>query len=118
PDFSQRGICIGRDTEQFLPSDVAELWTVYRGLTADQRGRFLQAGAKWQEAFMNSSERSTLSFALLVVACEALKPSERKYRDHNIYHVVEALLGKTIAEQLLAHWIRPQDIRKAHLHSG
>jgi hypothetical protein len=118
PDFSQRGVVAGLDTEQSLPSDVAELWSAYRGLTPDKRGQFLQAGAKWQESLMHWGGRSTLSFALMVVACEALKPSERKYRDHNVYHVVETLFGKTVAEQLRADWFRPQDVRNAHLHSG
>jgi hypothetical protein len=30
----------------------------------------------------------------MVVACEALKPQEKQFKDHNIYQIVEALLGK------------------------
>ncbi len=54
----------------------------------------------------------------MVVACEALKPPGPQFRDHNIYHVVEALLGKASADQLQEHWFRPQDVRNAHLHYG
>ena len=117
PDFSMRGID-GTINEVLPPADVIELWTMYRALTAEQRRQFLQAAAKWQEALANWGERSTLSFALMVVACEALKPSGLQFRDHNIYHVVEALLGKATAEQLREEWFRPQDVRGAHLHLG
>jgi len=30
----------------------------------------------------------------MVAACEALKPADSQFREHNIYHVVEALLGQ------------------------
>jgi len=115
PDFSLRGID-GSAKEVSLPDDIGELWEAYRTLTEDQQRQFLQAAAKWQEALMYWRERSTLSYALMVVACESLKPVERQYRDHNIYQIVEALLGTTNADRLREH--RPQDVRNAHLHSG
>jgi hypothetical protein len=63
-------------------------------------------------------DRETLSVTLMVVACEALKPPERQYRDHNIYQVVEALLGEANAKRLDAGSFRAQAVRSAHLHAG
>jgi len=116
PDFS-RGWLVGSINEESLLADITDLWEAYRSLTTDQLRQFLQAGAKWQEA-LTQRERSTLSFALMVVACEALKPADPQFRDHNIYDVVEALLGNANAERLREHWFRPQDVRHAHLHRG
>jgi hypothetical protein len=61
--------------EQSLRADVIDLWRMYRALTPELRRQFLQAAAKWQEAMTHWGERSTLSFALMAVACEALKPT-------------------------------------------
>jgi len=117
PDFSLRGIRV-TDSEQSLPADVIDLWTSYRSLPADLGRQFLQAAAKWQEALMIGRERSTLSFALMVVACEALKPSGREFWDHNIYHVVEALLGTQHVAPLRQHPFPPKAVRGRHLHRG
>jgi hypothetical protein len=117
PNFSPRGI-FPDDTELRLPADVMELWAAYSGLTEDKRRQFLQAAAKWQEALTQVGNRSTLRFALMVVACEALKPDGPAFRDCNIYHVVKALLGGPVAERLREDWFRPQDVRNAHLHLG
>jgi len=54
----------------------------------------------------------------MVVACEALKPAGRAFQKHNIYHVVEALLGQTVADKLREPWFQPQTVRSAHLHRG
>ena len=105
-------------TEQWLPADVTDLWRLYRGLPLDRRRQFLKAAAKFQEATMHWAERPTLSFALMVVACEALKPPEKEFKDHNHYHVVEALLGKAIREQLQQHPFPSEQVRGAHLHLG
>ncbi len=60
------------------------------------RAKFLQVAAKWQEAHMHWQDRDTLSFTLMVVACEALKPHGTDFKDHTIYEVIEALLGKIL----------------------
>jgi hypothetical protein len=117
PDFSRRGID-GSTDETSLPSDIWDLWTSYCALTPDLRRQFHQAAAKWQQALSHWDDQSRLSFTLMVVACEALKPPEAHFKDHNIYHVVEALLGKPVADQLREEWFRPQDVRNAHLHAG
>jgi len=117
PDDSMRGID-GSVDEISLPSDVVELWQMFGALPDGQRRQFLQAGAKWQVAMSHWGGQNTLSYALMVVACEALKPPGHDYRNHNIYHVVEALLGEATADQLQKEWLRPQTVRNAQLHSG
>jgi len=118
PDFSERGIDV-TTTELSLPSDAADLWAMYCALSRDKRRDFLQAAAKWQEALSQRlPERSTLSFALMVVACEALKPATRGFRKYNIYDVIEGLLGMETAARLKQHWFRPQEVRSVHLHRG
>lgn len=117
PDFSKGGIDVSL-TEQSVPADIIELWTAYQELTADQKQQFLQAAAKWQEALTHWRERRTLSFALMVVACEALKPAGSEFRRHNIYQVIGGLLGAVHVERLRKYWPHPQDVRNAHLHRG
>jgi hypothetical protein len=64
------------------------------------------------------SERDTLSVALMVVACEALKATDERYRDHTIYQVVEALLGPEHSDRLDVGWFGAQRVRSSHLHAG
>jgi hypothetical protein len=106
------------DTEIALPGDVLDLWGNYRALEDRQRSKFLQAAAKWQEALLHWEDRSTLSFALMVVACEALKPSDRQFNDHKIDDLVEALLGASTAAHLKQDWFRAHHVRSVHLHLG
>jgi hypothetical protein len=82
-----------------VPIDISELWKRYRELPADRQRQFLQAAAKWQEGIMHWAERPTLSFALMVVACEALKPANPDFGKHNIYDVVAALIRSRDAPQ-------------------
>jgi hypothetical protein len=117
PDNAIRGID-GMQTEIALPEDVFELWEHFRALDDQQRRKFLQVAAKWQEALMHWQERSTLSFALMVIACEALKPSNQQFNDHGIDDVVEALLGAPTAARLKHDWFRAHHIRSVHLHLG
>jgi hypothetical protein len=65
-----------------------------------------------------SQDYQTTKFSLMVVACEALKPSSQEYRRHNIYDVVAALLGPPTAAVLRQDWFRPQEARSSHLHAG
>jgi hypothetical protein len=97
--------------------DIAELWRLYCGLLADRQRQFLQAAAKWQEALIHWQDRASLSFALMVVACEALKPRDADDR-YNCYHVIEALLGRSTMEQLRQHPFAAQRVRSSHLHMG
>ncbi len=107
----------GSTNEISLRADIADLWRLYRSLTTERRLRFLQAAATWQEAMIHWQDRGSLSFALMVVACDALKPPDADDRQ-NSYDVIEALLGKSIVERLRQHAFPPQRVRGAHLHTG
>lgn len=117
PDFSLRGID-GTQFELHLPNDIFDLWRAFTGLPPDRRRQFLQVGSMWELALSLGHDYQTARFAWMVASCEALKPPDHQFRDHNIYHVVEALLGKPVADQLQEQWFRPQDVRNAHLHRG
>ena len=115
------------EEEMTVPQDTVNLWEKYRALTGDRRRQFLAAASKSQEAMLYwSEERGTASFASMVVACEALKPPDPLYSEHNIYDVVDALLGKEAGERLRTQLfdpkvhpkLHPQFIRNAHLHRG
>lgn len=106
----------GSQTEQRLPADVIELWHAFQSLPADQRKQFLGVGSIWQLA-MSLAEYPTSSYALKVVACEALKPRSPSHRDRNIYDVTEVLLGKDAADSV-RRYLKPQDVRNAHLHAA
>jgi hypothetical protein len=114
-DSPPRGVDV-TTTEISARADITDLWRTYRSLTADQRRQFLQAAAKWQEAMMHWQERRSLSFALMVVACEALKPTGAY--EYNCYEVIEALLGKSTRDQLRQHAFPAQRVRNSHLHAG
>jgi hypothetical protein len=108
----------GLEEELWLPSDVLDLWQHYRALPADRRAKFMQVAAKWQEALIHWQDRDTLSYTLMVVACEALKPSDAAFNDHTIYEVVGALLGPETEARLREHWFRPNNVRSGHVHLG
>jgi hypothetical protein len=118
PDFSERAIVVGRDTELTMPADVLELWRAFSELPLEPRKQFLQVATMWQLALSLGHANQTAAFTWMVAACEALKPSGPQYFDHNIYHVIEALLSSAAAKLLQEEWFRPQDIRNAHLHRG
>jgi hypothetical protein len=118
PDFTHRGLDDVEFGEEPLPSDTVELWSAFRALSAELRQRFLQAAAKFQEGAMLFAERDTLSLALMVVACEALKPDYAQYREHNVYDVVRALLGEDHAKSIDLGPLRAQKLRSGHLHAG
>jgi hypothetical protein len=115
-DNPPRGID-GSTNEASLRSDIADLWGSYRSLGAGQRTQFLQAAAKWQEAMIHWQDRPSLSFALMAVACEALKPPDADDRQ-NCYDVIEALLGRTAVERIRQNPFPAQHVRSTHLHTG
>jgi hypothetical protein len=107
----------GSTNEISIREDVVELWELFRGLKADKWRQFLRAGAKLQEALIHWQDRDSLSFALLVVACEALKPLQGHER-YNGPDVIEALLGKQVADRLRQQPFPAQWVRSSHLHVG
>jgi hypothetical protein len=104
----------GSTNELSVRADIVDLWKLFCGLAPERRRQLLQAAAKWQEAMIHWQDRASLSFALMVVACEALKPPG----SYNCYHVVEALLGKPTADRLRQHAFPAQRVRNFHLHTG
>jgi hypothetical protein len=98
-------------------SDIADLWALYRSLNGKQRVQFLQAAAKWQEAMIQWQDRPSLSFALMVVACEALKPPDADDRQ-NCYDLIQALLGRTVVDRVRQNSFPAQHVRSTHLHTG
>jgi hypothetical protein len=115
-DNPPRGID-GSTNEISLRSDIADLWGSYRSLSAEQRTQFLQAAAKWQEAVIHWQDRPSLSFSLMAVACEVLKPPDADDRQ-NCYDVIEALLGRTAVERIRQNPFPAQRVRSTHLHTG
>jgi hypothetical protein len=105
------------ENEISLRADIADLWNMYRNLSADKRVQFLQAAAKWQEAMMHWQDRPSLSFTLMVIACEALKPSDADDRQ-NCYDIIKILLGTTVVDQIRQGPFPAQRVRSAHLHEG
>jgi hypothetical protein len=115
-DSPPRGID-GSINEISLRSDIADLWGLYRSLGAEQRIQFLQAAAKWQEAIIHWHDRPSLSFTLMVIACEALKPPDADDRQ-NCYDVIETLLGRTAVDRIRQNQFPAQYVRSTHPHTG
>lgn len=116
PDFSVRGVD-GSQTELQLPADVLDLWQAFSRLRLDRRRQFLQVGTLCQLAISLGHDYETTAFVLMVVACEALKPQGREFRNYNVYEVVEGLLGSSVAGSLRQQ-LPPQVVRNTHLHGG
>jgi hypothetical protein len=108
---------IGDMNEVSLREDIVDLWGLYRSLSPERRLQFLQAAAKWQEAMIHWQDRPSLSFALMAVSCEALKPSDADERQ-NCYDVIEALLGKPTIDRIRQNPFPAQHVRSRHFHSG
>lgn len=117
PDRSLPGTSIS-EQEYSPPADTVQLWQAFNALSRESREQFVRAGRAWQVALSLSSEHPTASAAFMVVACEALKPVEKRFDRHNIYHVVEALLGKPTADRLRSQRFQPQQMRSRHFHRG
>jgi hypothetical protein len=109
---------LGEDREQSLPEDTLQLWQKFAALPGDRRRQFIQVASMWQASLSLSREYQTSGFAWMVATCEALKPPGSEYRDHNIYHVIEALLGRPQAARLREQWFQAQEARSRHFHTG
>ncbi|MGA7810117.1 hypothetical protein [Bradyrhizobium sp.] len=105
----------GSINEISFREDIADLWSLYCGLSAERRAQFLQAAAKWQEAVIHWQDRPSLSFTLMAIACEALKPPDD---GRNCYAVIEALLGRDAVDRVRQSPFPAQYVRSTHLHTG
>jgi hypothetical protein len=112
-----RGGIDGSTNEISIRNDIADLWKLYRSLDTEHRVQFLQAAAKWQEAVIHWQDRPSLSFSLMAVACEALKPPDAVDRQ-NYYDVIEALLGRTVVDRIRQNPFPAHRVRGTHLHAG
>ena len=117
PEFERGGID-ENSRELSVPADIAVLWDKFAKLPAPKRLQFLQVASMWQAALSVWAQHETMRFALMVAACEALKPSDSRFKEHNIYDVVEALLGKPRVDALRKLQFTPHDVRNTYLHAG
>lgn len=109
--------------EVVLPDDIRALWQAFEQLDSEKRRQFIEAGRTLQLALRIWSEFSSVSLALLVVACEALQPrrrsSKKRYgRRSSFFQMVETLLGRERAQHLRTLKLNPQGLRDEHLHLG
>jgi hypothetical protein len=63
-------------------------------------------------------DQRTAYTVFLVVACEALKPSRKRYERANIYNVVASLISPSEAERVRGLSIPPQRVRSKYVHRG
>ncbi len=78
----------------------------------------MRAGNAYLTALSMWPDHRTAYAVFLVVACEALKPMGRKYKEANIYDVVASLVSPSEAESLRGLSLNPQGVRSKHLHRG
>lgn len=98
--------------------DTPELWRRFCALPAEDQDQFRRACNIYGIAQSMWPDQRTAYAALLVVACETLKPRGRRARGANIYDVVATLLGRDDAEALKADRHSPQQVRSDHVHRG
>jgi len=104
--------------EQWVPADIEELWRRFTALPTPKQDHFLRAGNAHLIAQSMWPDQQTAYAAFMVVACEALKPSGKRYDRLNLYDVVASLLDSDEAERLRKHSAPPQQVRSKHLHRG
>ena len=117
PGLGRHAIDIG-ETELQVPADTEQLWQQFNSLSHELKTQLRGACNAYSHAqSMWHTDRT--SFVLyLVVACEALKPSTRRYDDINIYDVVATFAGTQTAADLRRLSISPQSVRSKHVHRG
>lgn len=117
PGLGSRGLSLADDAPR-IPGDINSLWSQLQGLPDDRRQQFLRAG----NAFVNAQpfwpDQRTAYTSFLVVACEALKPSGKRYKRANGYDVVASFLGEAPAVALKESSNPPQKVRSDHFHVG
>ncbi len=104
--------------EQYVPTDIEDLWRTFTALPAEKRENLLRAGNAYLIARSMWPDQRTAYAAFLVVACEALKPTGKRYDQVNVYDVVASFLGVSEAQRLRELSFHPQKVRSEHLHRG
>jgi hypothetical protein len=117
PGLGPRGIGMADDLLR-IPDDINVLWSQFQSLPDRLRQQFLRAG----NAFVNAQpfwpDQRTAYTSFLVVACEALKPIGRKFKQANVYDVVASFLNAQAALELKESSNPPQKVRSNHFHRG
>ncbi len=117
PGLGRHGIGTD-DTAVRIPSDVTSLWQAFRALSEDQRTQYLNACNAYAIAQSLWPDQRTAYSAFLVVACEALKPTGKRFDKARLYDVVASLIDVDTAEALRQLKRAPQTVRSNHLHRG
>ena len=104
--------------ERWVPADIEEIWRTFTRLSTSKREHFLRAGNAYLIARSMWPDQRTAYAVFLVVACEALKPSGRRYDRANIYDVVASLVNPSEGELLRGLPVPPQRVRSKHVHRG
>lgn len=101
-----------------IPADIEDLWARFNALTHPARQQFLNACNAYDIARSMWPSQRTAYAAFLVVACEALKPTNRRYEKANVYDVIANLASEADARALKSLRLAPQKVRSQHLHRG
>lgn len=101
-----------------IPHDIEDLWARFNALTHSARQQFLNACNAYDIARSMWPSQRTAYAAFLVVACEALKPTSRRYEKANVYDVIANLASDADARALMSLRLAPQKVRSQHLHRG
>jgi len=117
PGLERWGVSMA-EVEQAVPQDIQDLWRKFTRLPDEERDQFLRAGNAYVIARSMWPDQMTAYMAFMVVACESLKPTGKRYDKCNMYDVVEGLLGDTEAQKLRQLRLAPQRVRSRHFHRG
>lgn len=104
--------------ERWVPADIEQLWRRFMTLPPAKRNQLLRAGNAFLIAKLMLPDQRTAYTTFLVVACEALKPTDRRYDRMNVYDVVASLVSANAAQRLRELSLHPQKIRSEHVHRG
>jgi hypothetical protein len=104
--------------EEWVPADIEQLWDFFVRLSISKREHLLKAGNAYLIAKSMWPDQRTSYAAFLVVACEALKPTGKRYDRVNAYDVIASLVSASEAQRLRALSIHPQKVRSEHVHRG
>jgi hypothetical protein len=104
--------------ELWVPADIEQLWDSFVRLPSPRREHLLRAGNAYLIAKSMWPDQRTAYAAFLVVACEALKPTGKRYDRLNAYDVIASLLNPSEAQRFRELSVHPQKVRSGHVHRG